>query len=186
MKKLTAPQLCFIALAAVINLVGGNIALALKLPVYLDSIGTILVAALAGPLCGVIPGIISGVISGMTTDIYAFYFIPVQVITGVMAGLLFRTPLMEKRRVPVGVFCISIPGTLVAAGITAYVFGGITSSGSSIFVALFHKMGMGLVASAFSVQVLTDYADRLLSVGLVMAVLSVMSGKMKMQMKRGK
>ena len=37
MKKLNLSGLCFLALAAVLNLVGANLALALRLPIYLDS-----------------------------------------------------------------------------------------------------------------------------------------------------
>ena len=46
MKKLNLSGLCFLALAAVLNLVGANLALALRLPIYLDSMGTMLGAAL--------------------------------------------------------------------------------------------------------------------------------------------
>lgn len=186
MKKLTVIQMSFIALGAVINIIGGNLALVLRLPIYLDGIGTFLVAALLGPLYGLIPGIISGIVSGITTDIYAFYFIPVQMIIGIMAGILFKTPLMGKWKLVFGALLISIPGTIAGAGITAYVFGGITSSGSSVLVALFNQLGMGLAESVFTVQVLTDYADRLISAGIVITILAVMSNKMKMQIRRGK
>ncbi len=40
MKKLTVVQVCFIALSAVSYIIGGNLALVLRLPIYLDSIGT--------------------------------------------------------------------------------------------------------------------------------------------------
>ena len=96
MKKLTVVQVCFIALSAVINIIGGNLALVLRLPIYLDSIGTFLASALLGPVGGVLAGVVSGVISGITTDIYSLYFIPVQIVTGVAAGILFRTTLLKK------------------------------------------------------------------------------------------
>ena len=89
-------QVCFIALSAVINIIGGNLALVLRLPIYLDSIGTFLASALLGPVGGVLAGVVSGVISGITTDIYSLYFIPVQIVTGVAAGILFRTTLLKK------------------------------------------------------------------------------------------
>ena len=38
--KINAYQICLVALAVGINIAGGQIALLLKLPVYLDSIGT--------------------------------------------------------------------------------------------------------------------------------------------------
>ena len=39
-RKLGTYQICLIALAIVMNVIGGQIALALRLPIYLDSIGT--------------------------------------------------------------------------------------------------------------------------------------------------
>ena len=54
--------LCIIAFSAVLNLLGGNVALLLRLPVYLDSFGTMFTAVLLGPAAGMVPGIISGVI----------------------------------------------------------------------------------------------------------------------------
>ena len=138
MKKLTVVQVCFIALSAVINIIGGNLALVLRLPIYLDSIGTFLASALLGPVGGVLAGVVSGVISGITTDIYSLYFIPVQIVTGVAAGILFRTTLLKKWNIFLGAFCVSIAGTIISACITAYVFGGVTSSGSSILVTLLH------------------------------------------------
>ena len=65
MKKLTVVQVCFIALSAVINIIGGNLALVLRLPIYLDSIGTFLASALLGPVGGVLAGVVSGVISAI-------------------------------------------------------------------------------------------------------------------------
>ena len=43
--KINVYQICLVALAVGINIVGGQIALFMKLPVYLDSIGTILTGA---------------------------------------------------------------------------------------------------------------------------------------------
>lgn len=44
-------KLTTLALCGVINILGGTIALLLRLPVYLDSIGTVLAAALFGACC---------------------------------------------------------------------------------------------------------------------------------------
>ncbi len=173
MKRFPVAQICVLALAAVMNLVGGNIALLLRLPIYLDSLGTVLAAALFGPLWGMVPGIASGVIGGCISDPYAFYYIPVQMVLGLLAGLLFwRFPLGKKRRpgmLFLGSAFLSLPGTLVSSAITAFLFGGITSSGSTVLVQLLYGMGMDLTASVFLVQAATDYIDR--TVVLLAAVL---------------
>ena len=90
MRKFSTNKLCILALCSVINLIGGQIALLLRLPIYLDSFGTVFAAAVMGPFYGMIPGIVSNLIGGVTTDIYALYYLPVQMITGCMAGFVFR------------------------------------------------------------------------------------------------
>ena len=47
--KMTTYKICMIAFAICINFVGGQIALLLRLPIYLDSIGTVFVASTLGP-----------------------------------------------------------------------------------------------------------------------------------------
>lgn len=88
--KITTYHLCLIALAVVINLVGGQIALILRLPIYLDSIGTILIAAACGPVYGMIPNVLSGLVLGMTSDIYSLYYAPVGILFGYLTGLAWQ------------------------------------------------------------------------------------------------
>ena len=177
MKRLTTTKVCILALCAVINLIGGQAALLFRLPIYLDSIGTVFAAAILGPVYGMLPGILSNLISGMTMDIYSLYYLPVQMITGWMAGFVFQKfpPHTGKDlgKILLGAGMISLPGTLVSSCITAVVFGGITSSGSTILVQLFHHLGMGLTASICMVQGLTDYADRAVVLGLTATLLSM-------------
>ncbi len=58
--------LTLIPVAIVINIVVGQIVQGvLKLPIYLDSIGTVLVAVLAGPLAGALTGALSNILWGI-------------------------------------------------------------------------------------------------------------------------
>lgn len=183
MKKITPVKLCILAFCAVINLLGGQIALLFRLPIYLDSFGTVLAAALLGPVYGMIPGIISNLIGGMTTDLYALYYLPVQIITGWMSGIVFqKVPPRNGRdliRILFGAGMISIPGTLVSSSITSIIFGGITSSGSTILVQLLHHLGLGLTASVCIVQGLTDYADRTVVLMLTSVLLMMLPSSVK-------
>lgn len=90
MRKITVMQICFLGIATALNVVGANLALLLRLPIYLDSLGTVLSAVMLGPVYGMVPGILSGIISGCTSDIYSFYYIPVQMVVGVMAGIFYQ------------------------------------------------------------------------------------------------
>jgi energy-coupling factor transport system substrate-specific component len=166
-------KMCVVALAIVLNVIGGQIALMLHLPIYLDSIGTIMIAMLYGPVYGMLPPLLYGLVMGFTLDIYSLYFMPVGLMLGLMTGLVSKYFSLKKWRMIPGAMLITIPGTIVSAVITAVLFGGITSSGSTVIVQVLNKAGLGLTASVFIVQILTDYLDRLLSLVVVSYLLHV-------------
>lgn len=163
-------MLCVMALAIAINVIGGQIALFLHLPVYLDSMGTILAAMLYGPLYGMLPPLAYGLVMGFTLDIYSLYFMPVGMILGFVTGLVARRFRVKGLSLIPCAMLITIPGTIVSSVICAVLFGGITSSGSTVLVQLLNKAGLGLTASVFVVQILTDYVDRLISLALVSVI----------------
>ena len=182
MRKFSTNKLCILALCSVINLIGGQIALLLRFPIYLDSFGTVFAAAVMGPFYGMIPGIVSNLIGGVTTDIYALYYLPVQMITGCMAGFVFRKmPPHDGKDLGKILFGAGIIDILNAchSSITAIVFGGITSSGSTLLVQLFHHLGLGLTASVCMVQGLTDYADRAIVLALTAVLLALLPSSVK-------
>ena len=205
-RKLSTYQICLIALAIVMNVVGGQLALTLRLPIYLDSIGTILIGAMLGPWCGLIPGLLGGLIMAFTGDIYSLYFAPVGMIVGFMSGLahmgfsgLHRangsTANQKLSRIlsfghvngakdvalMIGrAFMISLPGTVISALICTVLFGGVTSSGSAILVQfLAAKTPLGMATSIVIVQFLTDFCDRAVSLALVMALARMLPVSMK-------
>lgn len=81
-----------IPIAIAINIVLGQaVSVALKVPVYLDSIGTILVGALAGPIPGAITGLLANllwtyVVPPPFQSPYAAPFAVVAAVIGLMAG----------------------------------------------------------------------------------------------------
>ena len=95
--------LALMPVAIAINIIlGAAVANALKVPIYLDSIGTILVGALAGP--------IPGAITGFVTNILWQYVIPppfqgaiaapfalVAAVIGLLAGLFVRAGALRPR-----------------------------------------------------------------------------------------
>lgn len=184
-RKLTSFQLCLVAMAVGINVAGSQLALVLRLPVYLDSIGTIFTGALLGPWLGMLPNLLSGLIMGMTTDIYSLYFAPAGMVTGFMAGLVWRRwPVGGGKsagggRLWLSALAVTIPGTMFSSLICAAVFGGITSSGSMVLVQLLARTPLGMTASIFLVQVVTDYADRAISMFLVARLLGSLPVSLK-------
>ena len=173
--KMTAYKICLIAFAICINFVGGQIALLLKLPIYLDSIGTVFVASILGPFYGMLPNLLSGLLMGMTVDVYSLYYAPVGIVLGFVTGLVYRKWQPKKWSILPAAVVI----TLLSSCITAFLFGGITSSGSSILVQILSKTPLGMVGSCFVVQFITDYADRVLCLAVSAVLITALNKSMK-------
>ena len=178
-KKITTYQICLVALAVGVNIVGGQIALFLKLPVYLDSIGTIFAGAVLGPWFGMIPNILSGIFMGMTVDIYSLYYAPVGILLGFVTGLVYRKFQPKKWQIFPAALVITLPSTIISSCITAFLFGGITSSGSTVLVQLLAKTPLGMVGSCFVVQFITDYIDRVLCIAVAAVLITALRKSMK-------
>lgn len=183
-RKLTIQQICLVALAIGLNVAGGQIALVLRLPIYLDSIGTIWAGAMLGPLFGMLPSLLSGLIMGMTVDIYSLYFVPAGMLVGLMAGLVWRKPKGRYWILP-SALLVTLPSAVVSALICSKLFGGITSSGSMFLVQLLSRTPLGLTASIFAVQIITEYVDRSVSMFLVASFIRVIPAEMKEQWRGG-
>ena len=95
-----------------------------------------------------------------------------------MHGLVFEKQ-VKKLQIITGALFITIPGTMVSSVINAVLFGGVTSSGSSILVQILSRTPLGLTGSIFAVQIFTDYLDRVISLALVVMVLQMLPFSMK-------
>lgn len=74
-----------IPVCVAVNFVGGQLAAILKLPVYLDAIGTFFIAMLCGPWVSAVTGMLSNIVAGIANP-SNFPFLPVGVIIGITAG----------------------------------------------------------------------------------------------------
>ena len=101
-RDFTTATLTLMPVAIAINLAVGSIVYALRLPIYLDSIGTVLVGVLAGPWAGALTGLLSNLIwsilpipggAGPT----AAFFAPVAAVIGLMAGFWARQGVFRLR-----------------------------------------------------------------------------------------
>lgn len=173
MTKSPARLISFISIAIAINLVGANLALFLRLPIYLDTMGTLLIAVILGPWYAASTAFLSALINWMTTDIFSLYYSPVAIVVAIITGILIKrnckpSSLLWKSLI------ISLPGTIIASVITVILFKGITSSGSSIIAQFLHGIGLDMTSSLILVQVGTDYMDRLISLILVFSTITLL------------
>jgi energy-coupling factor transport system substrate-specific component len=170
---LSTIALALIPRAVALNLAIGAIVAALKLPVYLDSIGTVLVAALAGPLAGVLTGVTSNLVLGMLSSPVFIAFIPVTAVIGVSAGLASRAGAFRSvpRAVATGIG-IGLLAGVTSVPIVLALFGGVTASGTGIITIALRALDLPLESAALIASVSVDVVDKTLSCVIVALVLT--------------
>lgn len=165
-----------IPVAIAINVVIGQIVVLLKLPVYLDSIGTVLVGVLAGPWAGALTGTLSNVIWGLAIDPNAFPWWPVAFFIGLVAGFTAKAGLFKSWwKVIIAGFLIAVTAAIVSTPIAVYLYGGITASGSSFITAYLLQTGKGVFESVFSTNFLVEPVDKITTVLLAFAIIQGLS-----------
>jgi energy-coupling factor transport system substrate-specific component len=161
-----------IPIAIAINVAIGQLVLVLKLPVYLDSIGTVLVGVLCGPWAGALTGALSNVIWGIAFDPGAFPWWPVAFFIGFMAGKMAEWGFFKSWwKVVVTGFVIALTAAIVSTPIGVYLFGGITASGSSFITAYLLQTGTGVWQAVFSTNFLVEPVDKITTAMLAFAII---------------
>ena len=90
MRKIKLPLFALlVALCIGLNYAGKLLAVALSLPLWLDSFGTVICAYIAGPVCGAIVGLASNLMYGLRNRLSAIYGIT-SVALGIIVGLAAR------------------------------------------------------------------------------------------------
>jgi energy-coupling factor transport system substrate-specific component len=135
-------HLALIPLGIGINMAVGTIVLMLKLPIYLDAIGTILVTLLAGLWPGVLTAVLSQILAGYTVNPVLPYFIPTSVAVAVYTHIAVRFGAFRSmRRVVIAGIGLGVVAGIVSAPIIVYVFGGMTTTGRSLITAYLISAG---------------------------------------------
>jgi energy-coupling factor transport system substrate-specific component len=172
-RPLPTLALALIPRAVALNLALGAIVGALKLPVYLDSVGTVLVAVLAGPWAGVVTGVVSNSVLGLLVSPVLFAFIPVTIVIGALAGWAARVGAFRSLAgaIAAGVV-IGVAAALMSAFIVIAFMGGLTASGTGLLtIAIRALSGVSVETAARIASVATDVVDKPLSCALVYLVL---------------
>jgi energy-coupling factor transport system substrate-specific component len=155
-----------IPIAIAINIVlGQTVGNALHIPIYLDSIGTILVGVLAGPLPGLVTGLLANLIWTyvLPAPFHSDYAAPFAIVAaeiGFVSGVLaqigwFRSrPNTEPSRLIVGAVVVAV--VLLAIGYYGFLpfytdgtftFFGDTAAAGPFFTAVGYLIAIGIVAA---------------------------------------
>lgn len=161
-----------IPLGVALNFVGGQIAALLKLPVYLDGIGTVLV----GAVCGIWPGALTGLLSNLVNSITIptlIAYAPLGIMIGALAGVFGRLGVFRNYwKTALTAIPFAFIGGVLGAVITILVYGGLGAGwGADVIVALLVATGVPIDAANFFVAIPADLLDKLITVTLVFLVL---------------
>jgi len=165
--------LVMIPVAIAINIAVGQLIFTLKIPLYLDSIGTVLVGVLAGPWAGALTGLLSNLIWGLTgLNVTYAPFAGVAAVIGMLAGLFSDSGWLRAwwKVILAGIITGLVAATL-SAPISAYVFGGVTGGGTDVVVAIFRGIGLGILPSSFAQGVSSDPLDKTVSFLIVWLII---------------
>ncbi len=175
-----------IPVAIAINIAMGQLIYALKVPLYLDSIGTILVGALAGPWAGALTGLLANLIWGLSGLNVAYApFAAVAAVIGLLAGFFSENAWFRKLwKVLLAGIITGLVAATISAPISAYVFGGVTGSGQDVLVTMFRGIGLGILPSSFAQGVSSDPLDKMISYLLVWLIIQGLPRRFLMRFPR--
>ncbi len=156
-----------------VNFVGGQLASILKLPMYLDTIGTIFASMLCGPWVGAVTGALTNVVTGITNPVN-FAFLPINVIVGLVVGFLARKNMFGNWwKSLISTVIMGIISVITEAPIVVLVYGGVTGSGSSLITATAMAAGANIWAAVIGTEGIFTLLDRIISVAISILVIKV-------------
>ena len=166
--QFSTKSLVLIPIAVGINLIGGTLCSTLKLPLFLDMIGTMVVACLSGPWVDALTGFLTNVFLALVANPVNLPYAVVSVLCGLVVGYMVKAGLFKKWW---GVLIVWVVVTLVnavsASLITVFVFSGATGiNGTSVLTATLVVAMKNIFASVFSSSIIENLLDK----GIAVAV----------------
>lgn len=171
--KITSRMMLIGAFGIAINLVLGTTVSMLKIPLlFLDTIGTIFVAALFGPLMGAITGGLTNVIQGIITNPADIPFALVNIVVGVVTGLISKRFGFSYKTALITGLILSVVAPLIGTPIAVWLYGGLTGGGTDFLVAWMLAAGHKIFAAAFIPRITGNFVDKIASTLLVAFLLT--------------
>lgn len=156
--------LVFSGLAIALNIVLGTVADILSIPLlFLDTVGTIFVAAVFGPFYGALTGGLTNVIQGIITNPKIIPFALVNIAVGIVVGLIAKKWKFNYVTAIVTGLILSIVAPLIGTPIATYVYGGITGDFNDVLFTWLRQSGQKMFTAAFIPRVTSNFVDKIAS-----------------------
>lgn len=153
--------LVFCALAIAANIVLGILTSSLKLPLYLDTIGTVFVAVLAGPWYGAAVGGLTNLLTGILFNVKDIPFLLVNVVIGIIVGFIYKKYSFNFIVALITGLILSIVAPLIGTPIGIWVYGGLTGTGMDFLFLWLRESGSSIFAASFIPKVINNLLDKI-------------------------
>lgn len=151
----------FCGVAVAMNIVLGIITSALGIPLYLDTLGTVLSAALFGPIPGIIVGAISNIITGLIYSVTDIPFCLVNMAVGLVVGLVAKKFKFGLIPAVITGLVLSFLCPAIGTPIGIYVYGGLNGSFSDVLVMSLVEGGKTIFQASFLRNVASNLIDKI-------------------------
>jgi len=165
-----------VPVAAALNIVGGTINNALKLPTFLDMIGTAVAAIVLGPWWGALVGVITNVGGSFINGPIGIPFALANVAGALVWGYGVRSWGLGRSSIRFFLLnvLVALAVSAVAAPIVIFVFGGATGHSSDAITAAFAQAGQDLITAVFASNVIVSLADKIIAGYVALAIISAL------------
>lgn len=161
-------SLAFVAL----NLAVGGIVAALRLPIYLDSIGIVISAVLLGFRYGVLTGVVTALLGTFLFNPYLYAYTATALCIAGMSAWSYRLGGFDTLvRAMLSGLAIAIVAAAASAPVTAYLFSGNTMSGVDVITAYLTSTGRSLIESVWITGLTSEPVDKVMVAVLAYLVL---------------
>lgn len=164
--KLSTAAIVLIPAAIGINYLGKLFAGLLKLPLWLDAIGTVLASMLAGPIIGAASGIINNLIYGITVDpistVYAITSGAIGLVVGIMAYKGWIANI--KKAIVIGLV-VGLVAAIISTPLNMIFWGGQTGNiWGDAFYAFLLSNDLPIWLASFGNSIVVDVPDKVFTV----------------------
>jgi energy-coupling factor transport system substrate-specific component len=174
--KLNTASIVLIPAAVAINYIGKLFAETLKLPLWLDSIGTIFAGIVGGPVLGALSGLINNIIYGLTLSPASAVYGIASIGIGVASGVLAHYGMIGKLwKVIVFGIIVALVSSIISVPLNYVYYGGQTGNiwGDAAF-AFLNAHHVNVIISSFVDNILVDAPDKVVSTIVAFAVYRVL------------
>jgi energy-coupling factor transport system substrate-specific component len=174
---------CFVLIPACIgiNYLGKLFASVLKLPLWLDSIGTCIGGILGGPIIGGICGAANNLIFGFTTgDSITLVYALTSLGIGAAAGIMARLGHMKTLSGALLTACVTgLTAVVISTPLNLIFWGGTTGNiwGDAVF-AWSQASGLPVILGSFLDEVVVDIPDKFITLLIVFTIVKGLPRKL--------